>query len=78
MQALLEPSKATHFVRGDKVLVVTTKLFLRGLPNKKAKGPIAWAFIRGGVGREAHLHIETSSGSTLTSYVSCEQPTTSL
>jgi hypothetical protein len=35
MQARTEPSTAPHFARGDKVLVVTTNLFLRGQPNRK-------------------------------------------
>jgi 8-oxo-dGTP pyrophosphatase MutT (NUDIX family) len=35
MQARTEPSTAPHFVRGDKVSVVTTNLFLRGQTNRK-------------------------------------------
>jgi hypothetical protein len=35
MQARTEPSTTPHFVRGDKVSVITTNLFLRGQPNKK-------------------------------------------
>jgi hypothetical protein len=35
MQARTKPSTTPHFVRGDKVSVVTTNLFLRGQPNKK-------------------------------------------
>jgi hypothetical protein len=34
MQARTEPLTAPHFVRGDKVSVVTTNLFLRGQTNK--------------------------------------------
>jgi hypothetical protein len=37
MQARTEPSTAPHFVKGDKVSVVTTNLFLRGQSNKKVK-----------------------------------------
>jgi hypothetical protein len=37
MQAYLEPSTTKHFVRGDKVAVVTKNLFLRGQPNKKLR-----------------------------------------
>jgi hypothetical protein len=37
MQALSEPSTAPHFVRGDKVTLVTKHLFLRGQPNKKLR-----------------------------------------
>jgi ribosomal protein S8 len=35
MQAHSEPSTVPHFVRGDKVIVVTMHLFLRGQPNMK-------------------------------------------
>jgi hypothetical protein len=37
MQAQSEPSTAPHFVRGDKVTVVTKNLFLRGQPNRKMR-----------------------------------------
>jgi hypothetical protein len=37
MQARTEPSTTPHFARGDKVLVVTTNLFLRGQPNRKLR-----------------------------------------
>jgi hypothetical protein len=37
MQARTEPSIAPHFVKGDKVSVVTTNLFLRGQPNMKLR-----------------------------------------
>jgi hypothetical protein len=37
MQACTQPSTTPHFARGDKVLVVTTSLFLRGQPNRKLK-----------------------------------------
>jgi hypothetical protein len=37
MQARTEPSTAVHFVRGDKVSVVTTNLFLRRQTNRKLK-----------------------------------------
>jgi hypothetical protein len=37
MQARSESSTASHFVRGDKVPVVTTNLFLRGQTNMKLK-----------------------------------------
>jgi hypothetical protein len=37
MHARTKPSTTSHFVRGDKVLVVTTNLFLRGQPNTKVK-----------------------------------------
>jgi putative transposase len=37
MQARKEPSTAPHLVRGDKVSVVTTNLFLRGQPNGKLR-----------------------------------------
>jgi hypothetical protein len=35
MEARTCPSTTHHFVKGDKVSVVTTNLFLRGRPNKK-------------------------------------------
>jgi hypothetical protein len=38
----------------------------------------AWTFYSGGANWETHLHIETSSDSTLTSCVPCEQFTTLL
>jgi hypothetical protein len=37
MQARTEPSLAPHFVRGDKVSIVTTNLFLCGQPNGKLR-----------------------------------------
>jgi hypothetical protein len=41
-----ELSTTSHFVRGDKVSIVTTNLFLRGQPNKKLRdrhlGPFTW------------------------------------
>jgi hypothetical protein len=37
MQERLKLSTAPHFVRGDKVLVVTTNLFLRRPPNRKLR-----------------------------------------
>jgi hypothetical protein len=37
MQARTKLSTAPHFVRGDKVSVVTANLFLRGQPNWKLK-----------------------------------------
>jgi hypothetical protein len=37
IQARTEPSTAPHFVKGDKVSLVTTNLFLRGQPNRKLK-----------------------------------------
>jgi hypothetical protein len=37
MQARTEASTTPHFVRGDKVSVVTTNLFLRGQPNMKLR-----------------------------------------
>jgi hypothetical protein len=37
MQARTEPSTAPHFARGDKVLIVTANLFLRGQPNRKLR-----------------------------------------
>jgi hypothetical protein len=37
MQARTVPSTTPHFVREDKVSVVTTNLFLRGQPNKKLR-----------------------------------------
>jgi hypothetical protein len=37
MQTRTKPSKAPHFVRGDKVPIVTTDLSLRGQSNKKLK-----------------------------------------
>jgi hypothetical protein len=36
-QARREPSTPPHFVRGDKVSIVTTSLFLRGQPNMKLR-----------------------------------------
>jgi hypothetical protein len=44
MQARLEPSTAPHFVRGDKVTVVTKHLFLRGQPNKKLRDRLVGPF----------------------------------
>jgi reverse gyrase len=37
MQARTKPSIAPHFAKGDKVLVVTTNLFLRGQPIRKLR-----------------------------------------
>jgi hypothetical protein len=37
MQARTEPSTTPNFAKGDKVLVVTTNLFLRGQPNRKLR-----------------------------------------
>jgi hypothetical protein len=37
MQARLEPSTAPHFVRGDKVIVVTNNILLRGQPNRELR-----------------------------------------
>jgi hypothetical protein len=37
MQTRTEPSTTPHFVRGDKMSVVTTNLFLRGQPNTKLR-----------------------------------------
>jgi hypothetical protein len=37
MQARTNPSTTPHFVKGDKVAVVTTNFFLRGQPNRKLK-----------------------------------------
>jgi hypothetical protein len=37
MQARSEPSTAPHFVREDKVIVVTKTLFLRGQLNRKLR-----------------------------------------
>jgi hypothetical protein len=37
MHARSEPSIAPHFVRGDKVIVVTEHVFLRGQPNRKLR-----------------------------------------
>jgi hypothetical protein len=37
MQARTEPYTAPHFVKGDKVSIVTSNLFLRGQPNRKLR-----------------------------------------
>jgi hypothetical protein len=37
MQARTEPSTAPHFVKGDKLSVVTANIFLRGEPNRKLR-----------------------------------------
>jgi hypothetical protein len=37
MQARLEPSTAPHFVRGDKVTIVTKNLLLRGQPKQNIR-----------------------------------------
>jgi hypothetical protein len=37
MQARSEPSTTLHLVRGDKVIVVTKNLFLRGQLNMKLR-----------------------------------------
>jgi hypothetical protein len=37
MQARSEPSTAPHFVRGDKLTIVTKNIFLRGQPNMKLR-----------------------------------------
>jgi hypothetical protein len=73
-----EPSTVAHFVRGDKVSVVTTNLFLREQPNKKLRDRQLGLFYSGRANWQTQLHIETSRNSTLTSCVSCEQPTTLL
>jgi hypothetical protein len=77
MQARTKPSTAPHFARGDKVSVVKTNSFLRGQPNMKLRdkqlGPLHWRSKL-----ETQLHIETSSDSTLTSCVPCQQLTTLL
>jgi hypothetical protein len=68
MHARTEPATPPHFVRGDKVSVVTTSLFLRGKPNKneETQRQTAWTFFSGGGNWETLLHIETSNDSTLT------------
>jgi hypothetical protein len=45
MQARTKPSTTPHFVKGDKVPVVTTNLFLRGQPNRKLKDKQLGPFI---------------------------------
>jgi hypothetical protein len=77
MQARTEPSTTPRFARGDKVSVITTNLFLRGQPNRKLI-QTAWTFFSGEANWETQLQIETSSDSTLTSRVPCEQFTTLL
>jgi hypothetical protein len=37
MQARTKPSTAPHFVKVDKVSIVTTNIFLRGQPNRKLR-----------------------------------------
>jgi hypothetical protein len=37
METRSQPLTTTHFVRGNKVLVVTTSIFLRGQPNMKLR-----------------------------------------
>jgi hypothetical protein len=49
MQTRTEPSTAPHFVRGDKVSVVTTNPFVRGQTNMiEAKGQTTCTFYSGG------------------------------
>jgi hypothetical protein len=48
MQARTDPSTTPHFVRGDKVSIVTTNLFLRGQINTKLKDRQLGPFYSGG------------------------------
>jgi hypothetical protein len=56
LQARLEPSTAPHFVQGDKVTVVTKRLFLRGHPNTKLRdrqlGPFT---VEGQIGKQSNI-----------------------
>jgi hypothetical protein len=78
MQERSEPSTAPHFVRGDKVSLVTTNIFLRGQPNKKLRDKQLGLFFSGEENWQTHLHIENSIDNMSTSCVSCEQPMTML
>jgi hypothetical protein len=78
MQARTKPSTAPHFARGDKVLVVTAYLFLAWTTEPETQRWTTWTFYNGGANWETLLQIETSSDSTLTSYIPCQQFTTLL
>jgi hypothetical protein len=47
MQVRSEPSTTPHIVQGDKVIVVTKNLFLRGQPNRKLRDRQFGSFIVG-------------------------------
>jgi hypothetical protein len=52
MQARSESSTAPHFVRGDKVTIVTKNLFIRAQPNMKLRVRQVGPFDSRGVDRE--------------------------
>jgi hypothetical protein len=54
MQARLEPSTASHFVRGDKATVVTKHLVLRGHPNRKLQYRLLGPFIIEQIGKHIY------------------------
>jgi hypothetical protein len=75
MQARTKPSTAPYVVKGDKILVVTTNLFLRGQPNMKLRDKELGPFlVEERIGKQSY-RFKTPNESTLTSRVSCEQPT---
>jgi hypothetical protein len=78
MQAHSEPSTAPHFVGGDRLSIITTSLFLPKEPKRKLRDRQLGPFYSRGANWETQLQIGTSSDSTLTPCVSCEQPTTML
>jgi hypothetical protein len=78
MQARLEPSTAPHFIRGDKVTVVTKNLFLRGQPNRNLRDRHVGPFTVEEQFGNTQLQIEITNESSFTSRVSCQQSKTML
>jgi hypothetical protein len=71
-QARTLPPSAPHFVRGDKVTIVTKNLFLRGQPNRKLRDGHLYLFCRRAYW-EIYLHVVVTSDNSLTPGVSYKQ-----
>jgi hypothetical protein len=74
MQARSKPSTVPHFVRGDKVSVVTRNLCMRGQPNRNCVIDICDL----GADLETYLRITTINENSLTLGVSRQQSKTPL
>jgi hypothetical protein len=72
MQACSQPSTAPHFVRGDKVTVITKNLFSVDSLTGSCAIDNSDIYIRG-ADWETELHIETSSDNLFTSSVVSHQ-----
>jgi hypothetical protein len=55
MQARSEPSTAPHFVRGDKVTLVTKNLFLCGQPNEKLRDQQLGPYTSEHIGKHSYI-----------------------